>query len=356
MSPLRPNRVPYPIPQPNNMGTVRYVLAIGVLIAHFQLLAGTDFWFPLTSYSCVGGFFALSGFLIYGSYLKHSDPKGYVLSRARRLLPAYWGCVLVCALALVSVSSLTPTEYFLSPQFWKYLIANFAFLNFIEPALPGVFTGNPMDAVNASLWTMKVEWLLYLSVPVVYWIIRKTRQRPVTIFVAVFILSCLYRELFGWLLERTGNSIYEILGRQVLGQMAYFYIGVLAYYWFDVLMRYKWWVIAVSAAVVIVGYDIPGYGIWIHPVAVSLLVIMASMVGHWAPSIGRNDNISYNIYLMHFPVIQVIVWAGLPAWFASVCPGYGWAVTLTLGTAIAATAVVSWLLLQWEYLFRPRRK
>lgn len=67
---IKPNTVPYNISVPNNMGMVRYVLAIAVIIAHYNELVGANIYFPVTSYVAVGGFFSLSGFLIYGSFLK----------------------------------------------------------------------------------------------------------------------------------------------------------------------------------------------------------------------------------------------------------------------------------------------
>lgn len=68
---LKPNKVPYRTPQPNNMGVVRYVMAFSVLIAHFAIQTGADdVWWPISSYNAVGGFFAISGFLLVGNYLR----------------------------------------------------------------------------------------------------------------------------------------------------------------------------------------------------------------------------------------------------------------------------------------------
>lgn len=87
-------KVPYSIPVPNNMGMVRYLLAFAVVVAHFNGLVGADIRFPFTSYTAVGGFFALSGFLIYGSYLRRRNLRAYIVSRMVRLLPAYFFIVL----------------------------------------------------------------------------------------------------------------------------------------------------------------------------------------------------------------------------------------------------------------------
>jgi len=302
----KPNIVPYSIPVPNNMGVVRYVLAFSVIVAHFNTLVGGDVWFPITSYAGVGGFFALSGFLIYGSFLKQNHTMGYVRRRAVRLLPAYWTTVLLFAFGLVTVSSLSVIEYFVSPQFWKYLVANLTFLNFIEPTLPGVFCGMPIGAVNVSLWTMKVEWMLYLSVPIVVWLIRKICCRPVVMFCCIYLSSAAYRLVFDWLFCHTGDEIYYILGRQFVGQMMYFYVGVMVYYYYDAFMRYKWPMLLVALALLLCQDWIPYFSILVHPLAFGVVVIWASMVGRWGTFGGLRDNVSYNIYLVHAPVLQLL--------------------------------------------------
>lgn len=308
---LKPNRVPYNIPMPNNMGVVRYLLAVSVVIAHFNILAGGSVPLLFSSYSAVGGFFTLSGFLIYGSYLKRGNTFNYIKSRIIRLLPAYWATVLIFATGLVYVSALTPSEYFASPQFWKYLAANLSFLNFIEPNLPGVFQNHEISAVNVSLWTMKVEWMLYLSVPVVVWFIRKTKFKPTYVFVAIYLMSMCYRMFFQVMYESTGKELYNILGRQFAGQLMYFYTGVLIYYYFDSFMRYKWILLAMSVGLSLCADVIPYFNMVIHPLSFGILVLWLSMVGKWGSFEGKKDNVSYNMYLVHAPIIQLAVAYGL---------------------------------------------
>ena len=308
---LKPNRVPYNIPMPNNMGVVRYLLAISVVIAHFNILAGGDVPILFTSYSAVGGFFTLSGFLIYGSYLKRGDTYRYIRSRMIRLLPAYWATVLIFAAALVGVSTMSASGYFTSPQFWKYLAANMAFMNFLEPDLPGVFQSQAISAVNVSLWTMKVEWMLYLSVPAVVWLIRKTKFKALYVLICIYIFSICYRLCFHWLHAATGNELYNILGRQFIGQLMYFYIGVLIYYYLDAFLRHKWIILSMAVCLSLCSDWIPYFNIIVHPLSFGSLVVWLSMVGKWGTFEGRKDNVSYNMYLVHAPIIQLVAVSGL---------------------------------------------
>ncbi len=305
---LRPNSVPYKIPLPNNMGIVRYVLALAVVFAHFKYLAGYDFYFPISSYSAIGGFFTLSGFLIYRSYLCKPNLKKYLLSRAIRILPAYWITVLFFALAFCFISTLSIDEYFSSSGFWKYLISNLAFLNFLHPTLPGVFEDLSTHAVNGSLWTMKVEWCLYLTPPLVVWLISRFKMKPTVMFVLVYIIACIYRGVFQYMSEVTGKELYYILGRQFFGQLSYFYAGVICYYWFDTFMHYKWQLIILAFAALFVCNFTPYLNIILHPFAIAIIIVWFSMVGKWGTWEGKHDNISYNIYLIHYPVIMFFVY------------------------------------------------
>lgn len=296
---------------PNNMGIVRYLLALAVIVAHFNLLAQGDLPFPFTSYSAVGGFFTLSGFLVYGSFLKQGKPVGYIKKRAIRLLPAYWTTIVFFAIVLVGASGLTPGQYFDSTQFWRYLIVNLSFMNFLAPDLPGVFQSQSISAVNVSLWTMKVEWMLYLSVPIVSWIIRKCKCRPTTVFLVIYAVSVCYRLIFMWMYDVYGKEIYNILGRQFIGQLMYFYVGVLIYYYYNFFIAHKKWILGISLTLLILS-SLNGYfKVVVHPLAFGSLVIWVSMIGKWGTFEGKKDNVSYNMYLVHAPIIQLVAISGL---------------------------------------------
>lgn len=73
-----------------------------------------------------------------------------------------------------------------------------------------------------------------------------------------------------------------------------------------------------------------------RPAALAVILITAGTTGRWGAWTGRNDNISYDMYLMHFPVIQVAVQLG---WSESL----GFMTTLALTAAITvALSCISW--------------
>ena len=329
------------------MDFVRYYLALAVLIAHFNTLTGFEIPFPTNSFTGVGGFFALSGFLVFGSFLKKQRVKIYLERRARRILPPYFFIVLLCSIGLVAVSDLSFPDYFQSGQWLKYTLANLSFLNFIEPCLPGVFSRNAMPAVNGSLWTMKIEWLLYLSVPVVFWCYTRFKWNKAFVFISIYLLSMIYRLTFLFMFQSTGQEIYNILSRQFFGQLMFFYSGVLIYFYFDKFMQYRWHIFVVAFILVCLREYIPFYSFTIGPMVVASLVLFFSMVGKWGHFLSQTDNVSYDMYLFHFPIIQLAVHLGICHYGA----------TIAFTTVLVATvllSILSWKCIGKRFMYRPK--
>lgn len=339
------NKVPYYIPVPNNMGIVRYFLAFVVLVEHFNFAFGTGYSCIMTVDQAVGGFFALSGFLVYASFLRHGSVKKLVEGRMRKILPSYFFIVLLCFATLWTVSTVPVGQYFASSDTWRYLAANLTFLNWLGPTLPGVFDG---EAVNGALWTMKVEWCLYLSIPIVVWLVRKLRAKPLAVFIVIYFLSAAWRVTFYYLWEATGREMYATLSRQFMGQFMYFYWGVVIYYYFDVFMRCRWAVVALCAGCYLVIPYIEGSYLVLEPLATSSLVLLVSMWGRWGTFEYRLDNVSYNIYLFHFPLI----WLAKHFALQEAMPLWGVFVVTT--AAVVALAVLSNKLI--DQPFRKKKK
>lgn len=329
----------------NSFDAIRYYLAFIVLFAHFSVLTGANnfHWFN-TSGEAVSGFFILSGFVVYQSYMRNADTLLFCRKRLARILPPYMFIVLLCAVLGAVLSSLPVLEYFCSGQLYKYLAANLCFLNFLEPELPGVFTDQPIHSVNGSLWTLKVELLLYATVPLVYRLSR--RFGKLKTLVAVFILSILYKEGFVWLYESTGKGIYRILSYQFGGQLIYFYSGTALLLYFDWFERHIK-PIFLSALVLYVMRTWFGVLDHISPFCFAVILVGIAFRTPWLNFIGRFPNVSYGIYLFHYPVIQCIVCCGL----------YDSMPRLSLVAAVCITIALSffsWYFIEKRFIVRNR--
>lgn len=130
--------------QDNCFDILRYYLALVVFCIHFSVLtqAFTFDWIT-SSGEAVSGFFCLSGFLVCLSYLKTPDLRTYVSKRLRRILPPYWFIVLLCAFGGVCLTHYTAAGYFTHGQWWRYLLSNLTFLNFLGADAARRFRAEP---------------------------------------------------------------------------------------------------------------------------------------------------------------------------------------------------------------------
>lgn len=329
-----------------NMDIVRYILAFGVLVAHFNILTRHSIPFFISSFDSVGGFFAISGFLMYPSFQKSQSLRRYLTGRARKILPSYLFIVILAAVAGIFLSSLPAIQYVLSPDTWKYLLANTSFLNWLHPSLPGVFDGPGYVShnINGSLWTMKVEWALYLSIPLFAMLINRLRCRGTLTAVSIIAASVIYRLIFLYLYIETKNQIYEIFGRQFFGQLSYFYCGVLVYLNKDLFIRSIRYILPAAIILYILIPTTNLTSILVHPILIAALVLSVSLAGKTVPFLRHNDNLSYNIYLFHFPVIQTCIYAGI-----NNCPVY-----ISFTCVLLATLILSFL--SARFIDRPFNK
>ncbi|MDE3023377.1 MAG: acyltransferase [Pseudomonadota bacterium] len=210
----------------NNFDFLRLLFAGTVCLVHAYALSGYQelAWIPkvMSASVAVKGFFVISGFLIFMSYERSSSLSSYISKRARRIYPAYSTIVLLCALGLVAFSTTNAGSYF-SLAWAKYILSNLVFLNFMHPTLPGLFEANKLNAVNGSLWTLKIEVMFYLTVPIFVYLFRKFGRLPVLIFFYFFSIG--YVWLFSNMATHSGSGLYLELSRQLPGQLSYFMVG-----------------------------------------------------------------------------------------------------------------------------------
>ena len=302
------------------MDAIRYYLAFSVFAKHFSNCTGFDTpWLNTTS---IGGFFAMSGFLIFRSYEKSPDVIYFLRRRALRILPPYISVILFAFLCGLLITTLSSTEYLSSSHTWRYMLANLTFLNFLEPTLPGVFENNLLPTVNGSLWTTKVQWGFYLTVPIVAWIMSRFKVGKIETCSFIIVFSILFRLGLTLMFERTGNELYYIMGKQFLGMMSFFYSGVLFHLLCDKILKYRWLILGISIGLLLISNLIPYYSIIISPISTTALVLILCYTGTWGRFLDNKNNFSYDIFLFHFPIIQLWISFGLgkmPIWCLFAC-------------------------------------
>lgn len=335
----------------NNLNAIRYFLAFYILLSHLATLSGVHFFSLPGIPGMVGCFFTISGFLIFPSYEKRQQPKQYLKRRAERIFPPYFLIVLLAAGLGMYISTLSPVEYFQSTSFWKYLSANLMFLNFLAPDLPGVFQSstNLTSAVNGSLWTMKGEVFCYLTVPIIFWYC-KIRNFKVTGLLGILMILMILPFIIFKYLDFTGHKAAGILSKQSFIIFLFFMGGYLNHHLAYLKKNYKWIIVICGVPVLfmiinsnwldididnLIGFTL--FYIYI-PIATSILAITCGFTGFWSKFLAKTD-ISYDIYLFHYPIIQTFIYYGSIDKFGFFP---------TMGMIIITTLIFAWFC--WKFI------
>ena len=332
-------------PRQNNFDALRLVAAISVIFSHSFLIAeGTqnrEWLILLTGNQCILGltgvfiFFAISGFLVTQSFEQTANPLHYLAKRALRIFPGLFIATLISAFVLGPLVTTLPLGAYLSrPETYEYVVGN-TLLDQTVHELPGVsFADNPVGLeINGSLWTLRLEFTMYLMV-LVLGLLRLLTVRVAFLLLA-FGMACLHFEMlyplekWGWFFEllsgwgwlvgffAAGMVLYKLRHTRILdGRIA--------------LLALTGLVLSVPLRQFITFFPVFGcyLALWLalNP---RLPVIPAAHFG----------DLSYGLYIYGWPVEQAMVWlrGGHAAW---------WQVFLTALPIAAALAFLSWHLVE----------
>ena len=159
----------------NNFNALRFAAASAVVLSHgYELPSGLsqhDWAFAATgralSWYAVNLFFFISGYLIFLSWERNPSPLSFFWARFLRLFPGLSVMLVLTVLILgIGFSALSFSQYILDTQTFRYLLGCLSII-FVRYELPGVFSSNPLNAVNGSLWTLRYEVFCYVCVAVI---------------------------------------------------------------------------------------------------------------------------------------------------------------------------------------------
>ena len=295
----------------NCFDELRFILAIIVLVAHTSALATAEQldWFTkyFDSDFAVKGFFAISGYLVTKSFLSSNSYFDYFEKRLRRVYPAYVLVITYCVLVGFLTTELSLLQFVTNSQLFQYLVSNLAFLNFIQPNTPGSIPLAEVQALNGSLWTIKVELMLYFTVPILVILQKKIGTYP-TLF-ACFVFG------IAWYLYFTqyfNFPIGQTIAKQFPGQLPFFAFGsLLGYIRINKISTVL--IVIISLTYILEVKDVINnplreiINMFIYP----LLVLLVAKSGLLSVGLGRIGDLSYGIYLFHFPTIQLLEHIGL---------------------------------------------
>jgi peptidoglycan/LPS O-acetylase OafA/YrhL len=322
----------------NNFNLLRLVFALFVVVYHLVVLSAAADWrhleAPLSLLAEIGvqGFFVLSGFLVYASLDRSASIGLYAEKRFRRLYPAYAVVVIVCAAAGYAFSA----EARANPlAVGEYLGWNLVFANFMAPELPGVFATNPMTEINGALWTLKIEVMFYLVLPVLAWLLRLFGPARWLLIAAIYAGAEAWRYVFA-------DMGQVELSRQLPGQMSFFITGMALYRLS--LSGARLHIAGLAGAALLTASLLIDVLEPARALGLGLVAIWIASGWPRLPDAARFGDLSYGVYIVHFPIIQTVVALGL---FAAPWTGAG----LSLAAAFIA-ALALWYLVEKPALRR----
>ena len=236
-------------------------------------------------------------------------------------------------------------DYFASRRTALYLVRGVTLFGGSINALPGVFHGNPRHAVNGSLWTLSYEVWAYVAL-LVFAVCGGLRRRwlAVALFgaVLVFFRIAVYDGVGSLPIDRTVLTLS--LGKDAeLG--AYFVAGT-AISRFVVSFEPRRLALAGAAALVL-GSLVREPAIFIPGVTLTVIG-MGAAHGKLTDLVHRFGDPSYGIYILSFPIQQLVYSSGLARTPAGMF--------IASGALTVASGYLSWHLLERPMLRWAKRR
>lgn len=324
----------------NNFDLLRFIFSISVFLCHSFDLSETESYFVfkkiVSSEIAVKSFFVVSGFLIFMSYQNSQSISSYCSKRIRRIYPAYLFVIIASVLLGAIFTKFSANEYW-SFTTIKYFLANLTFLNFLQPELPGLFSSNIHPAVNGALWTLKIEVMFYITVPLIVFCFNCIGRLPV--MALLFISSVIYSYVLFAMAQSDEGGAFVELQRQLPGQLTFFIVGAAGYYYFEAFKKYAPYLVLLAVVAFVFKSHLP----WIilEPLSLGILVIYFATVFPYLGNFGKYGDFSYGIYILHFPILQLLIanrlFADSPIVFI----------------AVAGTLVLFFSILLWHFIEKP---
>jgi peptidoglycan/LPS O-acetylase OafA/YrhL len=327
---------------------VRAIAALLVLLFHavgfWARGSGEDAWVrPWVGRLDVGVavFFLLSGYLLYGMFLRGGIRVGaYALRRAARIVPAYWVALTFAAIVLGL------------HEVWRRAGLFYGFAQVYRDSTAGQGLG--------QAWTLCVEVVFYAFLPL--WALAFARSRALWPLVALLCASIAYKVLIlSTFAGPVGPLEPELIALPAFLDWFALGMGVALLEARGVRFSKPWaWALAATAFYVTAcialrdaRLDAYTHTEWlirhISYGAIALCVLVTGVAGarwlRWRPLAWLGE-ISYGVYLYHLVVLALLSRWGLTAWERYVHPYVLW-------TAFAFAGSVLLAALSWHLVERP---
>lgn len=300
----------------NNLHFLRFLLAVFVVLGHAYALTDPDgvmnysgsLLFSSFTALAVNGFFVISGYLIYNSLINAKHWQQYVANRLLRIVPLFIIVIISSTILCSFFYDGSQSAYWTQTSTWNYLFRNvtiFGLTHFID----GVFTHNPEPHINGSLWSIPYELICYFLFLPIFFLNKKWSKELLNKFFLVGYAFCFFLFISIHVIEL--KSVSATLGTLSKCIMLFFTGMMIAR--FNIVQELKGWMIGLCMPLFIFlyygRYFLPMeqmFSLGIFPFAL-LILYFSFYPNKWLPQFAKWGDASYGIYLMAFPVQQMII-------------------------------------------------
>lgn len=278
----------------NNFNLIRLLLAASVILSHCWKFVEGDYnnepLFYLTNHFKIGlvavdGFFLLSGYLIFASWIRKPQIIDYLKRRILRIFPAF---------IVVSFISVALGALIYGHELWGYVLRLKVLVDAFSLGEPmGPFSG---EQLNVSLWTIRYEFFCYMVVWGMGLVGLLKKKWPLIVLCASSVG-----------IATSGIFDHNPQFRPLVHLVPYFVTGGMFFMFRDKIV-YRWHYALIALAGIILGFMHVTLSTILLPVAGGYLLFYVGFFK--SPILGklrpRND-ISYGLYLYGWPVQKLIV-------------------------------------------------
>lgn len=321
----------------NGVVSVRFILAILVLIYHVPPISSLKFDSvvkPVTDVIgsiAVDSFFVLSGYLITLSAIRTPSIRSYAAKRLLRIVPGFWTVLVVTIFVFAPlISTLTKNMLPSAEQGVHYFFGNFLLL-IKDHSMSGVTSMLPYPlSINGSLWTLLPELACYAGIIVAVKIIPRYFLSSAVL--VTFFTVCLATNFLSGHIQRLSELLM------------FFLIGAL-FLIFGGRIKVSPLLCTFSLIILVVVYSAKT-PIFVTGVFLGYFVLaMGSLMPK--PSWLRNRDYSYGLYLYAFPVSQALV---------ALSQKYLIEINLIQFILLSTTTTLGFAIASWHFVESPMLK
>lgn len=320
-------------PKKNNLQWLRLIFAVQVVLEHAHTHMGLAIPTFLKYFPGVPAFFFVSGFLIYASW-ENAPGIQYFINRFLRLWPAL-AVVTLGGLAVVTFArTISGAEN--DPLIYLSWFAAQTTLG--QTYNPAAFRDVGVGVINGALWTITVEILFYISVPIISFLNKLSRFAIPAITLASFLVYSILPSVLGEVMIGR-KSLYDFLAITPIVWGWMFGFGILAFKYYPVIkpfLRAAPIPLIIIFILIWIGLEGPLFHSVGNEIGLVYFIAYIWLIMWFAfdiKSVDLKTDLSYGIYIWHMPIINFMLEAKLT--------NATWVLPVT-----ALVAAISWFLIE----------